>query len=930
MAQATLARRSIWIAEGTIVPGSMDEVLGGKARNLGILTAGRLPVPSWYCVTSRVSEDIVDRAGPDFATTLKRASAESDRDVLERASMELTCRFTAAGLSPDQGKCILEAFDRRFGPDGSVAVRSSAIGEDSACSSFAGQMDSFLFVGRDALLKQVLACLASAFSPRCLLYRRLKANANRHLGSAVVVQQMVASAASGVLFTMNPVSGVDDEMVVSAAFGLGEGVVQERAEVDTYVLDRSRSVVLRRSVPRKNSQVLAAGGGSGGTRVASVPEERAMKSVLDDRRLFQLQALARKIEKLFGAPQDVEWALDGQGRFHITQSRPITAMGARRPLTRVFDNSNIAENFHGVTTPLTYSYVRQYYENVFTLVARSFGTKEREIARHRDEFANLVSFLAGSIYYNLNNWYRIFFVIPGFEYWIRPFEEGVGLPGTPAELDEECRRRKASSPALKRGMAWCRIVVNLLLLPIMMRRFDRRFQAFRDVFSRVDLERLPSDALLDHYHSIQTELASQWGTPLLNDYYVFIFFSLINRLARRWALDPTGSLRSELLSGNLKLASVEPIQSLLELARRLKESPKLVALLETNAGNAWKAIDSEPAWAGFRKALLTHIDEFGDRTFDELKLEAPRLQDNPEQLLVLLKSYLRCDLSAAQKSHGDGYAVRREAQKRVARALRWHPLRRSVFAVLVKLAHVTIGYREYGRLARSRRCGMERSILLAIGRRLAEDAILATPDDIYFLTVEEITSYICGSSTTRSLADLAAIRRREFQDHQQHSLRGRVITKGIVYRDLASGSAALDVWAVPAGGRLRGIGCSPGRARGRARVVFDPVNDSLLPGDILVAKATEPAWAFLMAAADGLVVERGNMLSHAAIIGRELRIPTVIGVDGVTQLVADGQMVEIDGTEGTVTLVEEQPSGGATRMTGVAVGSSGALRMGSS
>jgi pyruvate,water dikinase len=890
-----------WIADHATAAGLPEELIGGKAMNLRVLGAERLPVPPWFCITARVFNDVVQRAGATFTAALERAGGNCDQAALERVSVELHREFTQAGLLPDQAVAILAAFDRLFGPRALVAVRSSAIGEDSAHSSFAGQMESYLFVDRAALLDRVVDCFASAFSPRCLFYRRLKAGAAFKPSSAVVIQRMVASSSSGVLFTKNPVAGGGLEMVISAAYGLGEGVVQDRADADTYVLDRSRPVVRKRAVVHKKVQVLAAGDGSAGTRLAPVPARLAEEPVLGDRQLFELQALGKRIEKVFGRPQDVEWALDSDAVFHITQSRPITS--ARQELPRVFDNSNVSENFHGATTPLTYSYVREYYENVFTLVARSFGTSEHEIVRNRDAFANLVTFLNGAIYYNLNNWYRIFYVIPGFNHFVRAFEEGVGLQGTPAELVEERRRLEANVPRLTRGIAWFRIVGNLVALPFMMRAFERRFDAFRTAFARHDLERMSADALLDLFQRVQADLTSRWGTPLLNDYYAFNFFSLLNRLTSEWGVDSTGSLQSNLLRGTVELASVEPVLSLLDLARRVKQSPGLAALVESGDADAWATIGATPAFADFRQSLLTHIRQFGDRRFDELKLETPRLEDDPGSLLALLRNCLHGDgLSATRKKYEQRSAAYADARRRMARALRWHPLRRALFTLLVACAQLTMKYREYGRLVRSQRCGMERSLLLEIGQRLVDEGVLTIRQDVYFLTVEEITSYVCGSSMTRGLVELVAIRRREFAEHRQRPLEPRVVTRGTVYENLPSGLSSIRDRAVGEGCRLQGLGCSPGMVRGRARVVSDPTQVSLGPGDILIAKSTDPAWAFLMVAADGLVVERGNMLSHAAIIGRELGIPTVIAVDGITNLVADGQLVEIDGTKGTVTL----------------------------
>lgn len=886
----------MWIA-GAAGDASDEQLVGGKAAKLHALTALGLPVPTWFAVTTHVFDDIVDRCGSGFRELLARAALGNAADV-EHSIEALRQQFAAVGFSADQGSAILRAHEVRLASGGFVAVRSSAVGEDSAESSFAGQMDSFLFVDREALLARVLDCFMSAFSPRCLLYRRLRGTAPGRTSAAVVIQRMVDSSTSGVVFSLAP--GGVDEMAVSAAFGLGEGVVQDHADVDTYVLDRRRPDVLERNIAVKSKQVLAKVG-SGGTYVADVPTELARTPVLRDDQLRQLWAAARTIEKHLGAPQDFEWAFDRAGKLHFLQTRPITTSATEA--TRVFDNANISENYQGVTTVLTYSYVKEYYESIFAAAARDFGLSSREVTKHRDLFANMVAFLNGNLYYNLNNWYRLFFLIPGFHLWVGAFEEGVGLDGTPPELVTMRRRMARRLSLTSRAAAWVRVAWCLLRLPFMMRGFERRFDRYRTSFARINLRALTIDGLLEQLQHLRSELATRWQAPLVNDYYAFIAFSLTRRLARRWAFDADGSLFSDLTRGNGKLASLAPIASLVDLARQLRTQPALLSIVaETPPAEAWRLIDSDPSHVEFRRAVLEHIDRFGDRRFDELKLETRTLADDPAQLLLLVLNHARGSPAALAQRHLEAARAQGDARRAITSALRWHPVRRGLLFLLAKLGQVTMRYREFGRLARSRRCGIERSLLLAIADRLVSAGVLKSQDDVFHLTVDELAAFIQGASTTRSLAALVDVRQLEYAEHTQHPLPPRVTTLGAVHVDLASGTSREPEQASEAEAML-GLGCSPGRARGRARVVHDPAHCVLNEGDILVAKATDPAWAFLMVAAAGLVVERGNLLSHAAIVGRELGIPTVTGVDGLMKRVVDGQMLEIDGGRGTVRII---------------------------
>ena len=885
------------------------EAAGGKAANLDRLLRLGVPVPPWFCITAAVLDGVWARVRPRFAAQLAGLSpdrsAEAVRlgEAVRRALLELP-------LEAADEELILEKFDALFGPDGFVAVRSSAIGEDSARSSFAGQMATYLWVPREHLIARVKDCLASAFSDRALLYRCLRQVDNLDVRAAVVVQQMVNSRVSGILFTVNPATCDAGEMMVTAGYGLGEGVVADQVETDTFVIDRRAGGLRSSDVRDKSARVVFDAAARSGTRLAGVPPDLACAPALSRAQLDELLRTASAIETHFGCPQDIEWAIDEEARLWMTQARPITTL--QRGAERIFDNSNIIEGYPGVTTPLTFSFARMAYEAVFRRLALAFGVPEKLLDREAHVLQNMVGLIDGRMYYNLLSFYRFYSIVPGFEKNLEAWKKAVGLDRKdPTEaVALSWRERFAWLPA-QLGV-YGRIVRNFATLPRAVRAFEAYFERSRAAFQRTPCEEQSADELLERYERLYRDMVGHWDCTVVNDLYTVNFFELLRKLTVRWGLDESGSLRNDLLCGEKGMESVAPVRSLLDLTQRIRDSAELLALLEETPDDrdAWRAVSADPRCSAFHAAALAHIQRFGDRTVQELKLETPGLDRTPHQVITLCRSYLRADRRTEELDRREA-EVRGRAEQLVAQRLRGHPIRRALYRLVLKQTRAMVRNRENTRFARTRGFGMIKRLFRAIGRRFTEQRVLDDPEDIFYLTVEEIAGYVRGASVTRSLKALVALRREELAGFQRSRPPSRVTTRGIACAGASSWTSTAPAEDVASGQReLRGQGCSPGRRRALARVVLDPARADALHGRILVAPMTDPGWVFLMVAAQGLVAERGSPLSHTAIIGRELGIPTVVGVPGATRLIQDGQLIEIDGAAGVVHIhdVEEGTS----------------------
>jgi phosphohistidine swiveling domain-containing protein len=857
---------------------------GGKARALADVEGGGLPVPPWFVLSAEACEQALAAAG------------SADRLGVE-GEVLAELRAAVSALSP-AGELL--------------AVRSSASDEDGPAHSFAGQLESYLNVSAADVPARVADVWRSAFTERILAYRREHGLSPSPRPPAVLVQRMLAPRAAGVAFSADPVSGRRGIAVVSAAHGLGSAVVSGEADADTWLVGRDAAVVERRIVPKRTMHVADASNPDG-VRTATVPEPLVNAPALSDAEATQVAGLARAAARHFGRPQDIEWAF--AGTLYLLQSRPITSLGALPDpdghLT-VWDNSNIVESYSGITTPLTFSFAREIYQHVYEQFCRMMGVPDRVIANHDATFRNMLGLVRGRLYYNLLNWYRMLALLPGYSV-NRAFMEQ--MMGVKEALPEELAQELAATA--RRGRVLDSLYLARTLGGLLVNHFtiDRRVDAF---YRRLDvalrppvppLEEQRPDELVAHYRDLRGRLLLAWDAPLVNDFFAMIFYGVLRSLSAKW-VDPQGTIQNDLISGEGGIVSAEPAVRLQRMARIAAGESDEVAgtLVEGAPEEAVAAIDAHPALGAEFRAYL---EKFGERTVNELKLESETLVDDPIPLvraIGTLARQVRVDPAHAAASSGD--RLRAGALRRVDEALGGHPLRRLVFGWVLRHARRRVRDRENLRLERTRLFGRIRRIYLELGRRFHGVGLLDDPRDIFYLEVDEALAFVEGRATTTDLRGLAGVRRAEYRAFDtMPAPDDRFETRGMVNHGHAF---TRRVAREPeSGDERRGLGCCPGIVRGAVRVVRDPRTANIRERAILVAEHTDPGWIMIFPSASALVVERGSLLSHAAIVARELGIPAVVSVAGATRWLADGDEVEVDGSEGTVRRIPPKPGVGA-------------------
>ena len=761
--------------------------------------------------------------------------------------------------------CVDEAFEeeevirrlnRCFSGSKLFSVRSSASVEDGAEYSFAGQFCTFLRVREE----EVCACIRKVFSQaeesRVSAYGGSCGMASGKTGMHVIVQEMVEAELSGVLFTVNP-QGLLNETVIVLGAGTGEQVVEERTDTTTYYYNRSDAVYYF--------------------------EQTGEAPLLDERQVEELICISGQVRDLFGMECDMEYALQN-GKLWLLQTRPITGLDKEASVI-ILDNSNIVESYPGITLPLTQSFIREAYYQVFkNLLNRLTGESETvqkidEVLKHMVDMAN------GRVYYRISSWYDVLLFLPFSKKLIPIWQEMMGVEEKAVSSSLQGKIRPGVR--LKVTVSFFRL---LLTCPEEMRRLDEYFKEIIGRFEMLDTATEDNRVLLEHYHLLQEMTVKRWDMTLVNDMYAFLFTGLLKARLKAGHVPDYGLEAKRAISGLHNLESLGPVQELRRLAEQAVKEKRLEELRRIRTREDYDRY-AENTGDDFTRRIKAYICRYGDRNTEELKLESRTFRTDPQLLVRYILSYADSVLDSEKNAGSSGPDSQRKKDEGYLDRL-------SLF--LAGRAALGIRNREKSRLNRSRLYGMMRTLVRQMGRNLHRRGQIEHPDDIFWLECGEIEQEASG--TLRDLKELIRKRKELYEGFRALPAWSRLVfsgkvtdkhSRGVQNREYDSGQRV-----------FRGTACSQGIAEGRVKIVREPSLEVDTKGRILVARMTDPGWVFLIAGARGLISEKGSLLSHTAIISRELGNPAVVGIPHITEYLKDGDLVRIDGDSGTVTVLQ--------------------------
>jgi rifampicin phosphotransferase len=821
-------------------------VVGGKGANLGGLSRiDGIRVPPGFCVTTDAFRRIMAEA-PSIDDQLSRLKA-GDRDGIRTVSAEI--RRTVEGIAiPDDVAVAITRALAPLGEQAAYAVRSSATAEDLPTASFAGQQDTYLNVaGPAAILQRISRCWASLFTERAVTYRQRNGIDHRTVQMAVVVQRMVFPQAAGILFTADPVSGNRRVATIDATFGLGEALVSGLVNPDVFTV--------------RDGEVVA----------KAVAAERP---ALTDAQAVRLVELGRRIEAHFGRPQDIEWCLVDDG-FQIVQSRPITTLF---PVPATGDGENHVYISVGhqqmMTDPMKPLGISVWQLTAMAPMHEAGGRLFVDVTRALAAPASRAGLLemAGRSDPLIRD--ALETVLDRGDFVPSLPEAGPGrvaLRGggsTPIETDPAIvagliERSEASIAALRRDIA---TLTGTALFDFLLEAIEEHKRVLTDP------QNLPA---------IMAAMEATWW---LND-------KLLEWLGEKNAADTLTLSAPGNVTSEMGLA-------LLDVADAIRPHPEVVAFLQGVEDEGF--LDELPKLAGgaeARDAIEAYLDRYGMRCAGEIDITRPRWSERPTTLVPLILDNIKLfEPGAAGRRFEQGRQAAETKERDVLARLRALPdgeRKADETKRMIDQVRTFIGYREYPKYNIVSRYFVYKQALMREAERLVRADVLHDKDDIFYLTFAELHDVARSNR-----ADDRLIRQRKDEFRSYLALTPpRVLTsdgEGI------NGAYRRD--DVPAGA-LIGLAVSAGTIEGRARVILDMAEADLEAGDILVTAYTDPSWSPLFVAIVGLVTEVGGLMTHGAVIAREYGLPAVVGVDGATRLIRDGQRIRVHGADGYVEIL---------------------------
>ncbi len=864
---------------------------GGKGLNLVRLTRTGFPVPPGFILATEAYRTYVEanQLREVIRSAVEGLSAD-DPTELDQASTRIRTSFSDGQLPSLISEPLLAAYTQLG--EVPVAVRSSATTEDLPDLSFAGQQDTFLnIINPRALQRAVVDSWSSLWTARAIGYRVRNAIDHAQTALAVVVQELVASDVSGVLFTANPLTGRLNEMVVNATHGLGEALVAGQVEPDTIVIDSLTGEVIDYEIGEKKiATQLREGGG-----VLTIQGESTKEASLTQGQLDRLHDLGVAVQAEYCTPQDLEWAI-AKDDLYLLQSRPITALF---PVPEIsFDPLIVWLSFGSVQgvvgpiTPLGRDILQRLIAGAGRLFLLDLDPETATIFETAGE--RLWARITGMLHHPLGK--RIVGPI------LRFIEPSVGR--ILSELIEE--------PAVGAGKGKLRMSSLARLLYfffLVVPRFIRNLISPRDVLhnleTRIDEEIAGFSIIQDGTAQKRLKAVTQTIRTEFPNLFPFILprfvpmigpgmgaLNLLNHLAGERRGLPLEITRA--LPGNV---TTEMDLALWGTARTIRQDPESAEHVgSTDVDALSRAYQSGELPPVAQQAIESFMDRYGMRGVGEIDLGQPRWREQPEPILHSLQSYLKIDLKEspdAQFARGERAAE--EAIESLAEWVRGQPLgwiKARIVRMAARRIRLLAGSRESPKFFIIRVMGITREALLSVGQALVEAGSIAEADDLTYLTVCELEALADGSE--QDWKEIVSARRKVYAFEARRKQVPRVLVSDgrAYYEGIGAGTDTDEV--------VMGSPVSPGFVEGIVRVVLDARGAQLNPGEILVCPGTDPAWTPLLMAASGLIMEVGGLMTHGSVVAREFGIPAVVGVHRATERFHDGQRVRINGSTGEI------------------------------
>ncbi len=865
--------------------------VGSKAHHLHRLTQEGFKVPPFIAISRQdikalfgdATEQVEAMLSP-ISQELKPGGFTSPETMTQLLQICTKIDSLIMNCTPSevQVNVLLSRAIEVFGESFCISVRSSAISEDSVNASFAGQHKTYLYTSPEQLFENIKRSLASAWSFGALSYRLKMGVSLLNIEYAIVLQKMVFATRSGIAFSMNTNGNMADT-VINCGFGMGEGIVMDQVAADCYHVNRALRSITRSIVRKEHSMVYSP---SRGIHLADIEPVKQTQSALTDAEVLAVYDQVRLAEKVLGKPADIEFVWGDDGELYLLQLRPITTIN-REDLI-VLDNTNIVESYPNITLPLSYSFASMAYTNLFRRSAKAFWISSERFDSNSEVFSHLIEHFYGRVYYRLDNWYRMMALVYNSKRSMQAWETAVGLPDSASEDYHFPLLGKVKTAF---SIAW--LVINYKRGN---KRFFKDFEKAYTQFQNFESYRGNISALWNHLESSIARTFEQYHLTIVNDYLAFKAFGWLQDAIQKYGISENPELANELVVGQGGVESELAVMSFLNLKAQVLGNEQLMSVFSLEDQEVLEAL-KHPNFETFYHDWQSYLQRFGDRTLAELKLEVKSPRQFPEMLVQLVKSQLDSPLTV-ENFRERQVQIQSNASRLVAQNLHWWQPKSWWFHWVLGMSRYGLANRENMRFCRTRVYSASKDIFRSMGESMAAENHLSDPEDVFYLTMDEIKQYSLVEKT--SFLELVASRKLEYTNYKDLILPDRIIYSKKDKPDFTEYLNDLTREGIDRSQVLTGVAVSKGIAEGEALVITEPVLNADVKGKILVSKMTDPGWVFLMSQAIALVTEKGSLLSHTAIVGRELGIPVVVAVQDATQRIKTGERIRVNGSTGII------------------------------
>jgi len=841
------------------------EVVGGKGRSLSQMTRAGLPVPGGFHIVTEAYRGFVR----DNDLQLRILDQTASTAGAATAADNIAKLFSAIDISSEAAAEITTAY-ADLGDAAPVAVRSSANAEDLPDMSFAGQQDTYLnVIGIEALLTAIRDCWASLWTPRAITYRERMGIEHDQVAMAVVVQSMVESDVSGILFTANPATGERTEIIANASYGLGEAVVSGQVTPDTYVFDRDEMTVKETLIGTKEQMIIS--DGEGGTIWQEVARLKRECACLVEHHLSGLAELALKLEAHFdGVPQDVEWAVKDDVLF-LLQSRPITNLPPAPLKDLVWEPPA-----PGVTLLR-----RQIVENMPDPLSPLFDELYLDVGLQQGMNRSLARMGAPHTIEDMTNG-NVHLTVNGYAYQRRDFKAVEGVD-----------KKVMADFQVKGQVEWWTKLVDLWRddwLP--------SYQAFIQKMNQMDVPEASDSELLEGIKALADEDAYYWeesskvfATAKVTDEQLQGFLK---------SAAPDQNFTSGMVLSGFTSRTLRAQLDIWEMAKLIRVNESLTQAVRAATPRHLPSVLQHHAAGGAVVAAIERYNQTYGHQIYSLDFVEPTAAEDPVPLMVALKSQVQDDDYDPATHHTQVNEKRKAALREIRQVL--SPDAMNVFRWHLWKARHFYPHREEVVFWLGAGWPALRRLAAELGQRMVDVGSFDVPEDLYFLRTADIEKAIAARAAGTALPELG---KKAAGARELRAARKRVHPPGAIPIDQHASGAATQKLNLADSNVMSGFAVSPGKIEGEVSVILSPSEfDKMKPGTILVCPMTTPAWTQLFSHATALVTDIGSILAHGSIVAREFGIPAVLGLGNVTQRLKSGQRISVDGDAGIVEILD--------------------------